>query len=511
MAKSSLDYDSDLVSDVSISDDEWEPSASDASSKKRKFISSASSSSSSSRSKALSKDKDKGKGKGKGSASEGAAGSVHAPHDFTDEQVMAQVVALIRIMNADAKIKEERRLALLSRNSNSSSPASSSSSSSSSSCCSASTDASTGTAEVVGVAGALEVQQLGAPEVMASIEQLVIAAVQAIINGKSFALSVPSRASSNQTYVAELDRIVLRDQRSERNFTNVMQVRKIAVTTRVMQLVHEVLSKGIHVTKRDLFYTDVKLFKKQDESDAVLDDVACMMGCTRSCLNVVASEKGLVVGRLQFHEDGDLIDCTRIGVGGKAIPPYIDKITNITSDAKFILLVEKDAVFMRLAEDRLYNKFPSIIITGKGQPDVATRMFLRKLKMTLNIPVLAFVDADPHGLKILSVYSSGSKNMSYDSFSLTCPDIKWLGLRPSDFERYHLPDQCLLPMSEKDIKVGQDMLKEDFIQKNPAWIAELELMLKLKVKAEIQALSAFGFQFVSEVYLPRKLHAGDWI
>jgi DNA topoisomerase VI subunit A len=29
----------------------------------------------------------------------------------------------------------------------------------------------------------------------------------------------------------------------------------MAVTSRVMQLVHEVLSKGIHVTKRDMFYT----------------------------------------------------------------------------------------------------------------------------------------------------------------------------------------------------------------------------------------------------------------
>lgn len=136
----------------------------------------------------------------------------------------------------------------------------------------------------------------------------------------------------------------------------------------------------------------------------MLDDVATMMGCTRSCLNVVASEKGLVVGRLTYLEDGDLIDCSRVGVGGKGIPPFIDKITDIQSDADFILLVEKDAVFMRLAEDRLYNTFKSIIITGKGQPDVATRMFLRKLKTTLNIPVLAFVDADPHGLKILSVH-----------------------------------------------------------------------------------------------------------
>lgn len=43
------------------------------------------------------------------------------------------------------------------------------------------------------------------------------------------------------------------------------------------------------------------------------------------------------------------------------------------SDALFILLVEKDAAFMRMAEDRFYNTHPCIIITAKGQPDVATR------------------------------------------------------------------------------------------------------------------------------------------
>lgn len=37
------------------------------------------------------------------------------------------------------------------------------------------------------------------------------------------------------------------------------------------------------------------------------------------------------------------------------------------------LQVEKDAAFMRLAEDRFYNRFPCVIITAKGQPDVATR------------------------------------------------------------------------------------------------------------------------------------------
>lgn len=83
------------------------------------------------------------------------------------------------------------------------------------------------------------------------------------------------------------------------------------------------------------------------------------------------------------------------------------QVANIRSDALFILLVEKDAAFMRLAEDRFYNTYPCIIVTAKGQPDVATRLFLKKLKQTLNIPVLALVDSDPYGLKILSVYMKG--------------------------------------------------------------------------------------------------------
>ena len=115
-----------------------------------------------------------------------------------------------------------------------------------------------------------------------------------------------------QHYVPALDRIVLGNNQSKRSFVNVSETRKTAITTRVMQLIHTILGKGIHITKRDLFYTDVKLFVQQTDSDGVLDDVATMAGCTRSNLNVVASDKGLVVGRVQFEEDGDEIDCTKV-------------------------------------------------------------------------------------------------------------------------------------------------------------------------------------------------------
>lgn len=238
----------------------------------------------------------------------------------------------------------------------------------------------------------VEVSDLSATQVLEGMETIAMNIADQVLSRQGFHLDIPSRASTNQIYVKEWDRIVLGGKRSTRSFLNVKESRKTAITLRVLQLVHAVLVKRIHITKRDLFYTDVKLFVDQTESDGVLDDVATMIGCTRSNLHVVASDKGLVVGRIQFEEDGDFIDCTKMGVGGKAIPPYIDKIENIVSDAEFILLVEKEAAYMRMAEDRFYHKYPCIVITAKGQPDVATRMFLSRITSELKIPVLGLVD-----------------------------------------------------------------------------------------------------------------------
>ena len=36
----------------------------------------------------------------------------------------------------------------------------------------------------------------------------------------------------------------------------------------------------------------------------------------------------------------------------------------------------------------------------------------------------------------------GSKAMAYDSANLATPDIKWLGVRPTDLDRYRIPAQA---------------------------------------------------------------------
>lgn len=55
---------------------------------------------------------------------------------------------------------------------------------------------------------------------------------------------------------------------------------------RILQLIHEIASKGIHVTKRDLFYTDVKLFQVGGYVSAEV--VRCCVRCfVRCCVRYV--------------------------------------------------------------------------------------------------------------------------------------------------------------------------------------------------------------------------------
>ena len=108
-----------------------------------------------------------------------------------------------------------------------------------------------------------EVADLSLSSVQSNIESLVLKIAHSILAGNGFAFDVPSRSAANQLYVPELDRIVLKDKSSIRPFANIGTVRKTAITARIIQLIHQLCLKGIHVTKRDLFYTDVKLFQDQ--------------------------------------------------------------------------------------------------------------------------------------------------------------------------------------------------------------------------------------------------------
>ena len=357
----------------------------------------------------------------------------------------------------------------------------------------------------------VKIDDLSRKRILERIYQLTDSIIQMIYETGRPSIELPSRASTNIIWDEENDLLLLGKQIMEKQFHSLSSVADMTRLMKVLEKVNELLIKDLHATKREIYYSAVQLFGDQKNSDKTIEDVATMLYTTRNSTHIVASAKGSCIGRLRIRDRNDIIDLEGLGSGGWTISPMLDNIEILESDAEFILVLEKDAAMIRLSESRFWKKYPCIILTAKGAADIATRMFLRKLSKDLNLPVFTLVDSDPYGHYIHSVYLRGSKRLSYESPFLATPNIKLLGVLTRDLEKYKIPNDCRIPMNQTDIKRTKELLGEDFVKKNKEWETDLKLALNLKIKAEIQALSTFGFEFLTDRYLPEKLTTGDWI
>ena len=355
------------------------------------------------------------------------------------------------------------------------------------------------------------VEELPAEEVHRRIHEVARQLYMQIEKTGRPVFEIPARTSDNIIYDEDHDMLLLGQKRIRRVFHSLASVADATRTIRILEIIHELIEEGIHATKREIFYNDVKLFKEQRFSDNIIEDIAAMLGTTRNSTHVVAAAKGAAIGRLVIRDSGDIIDLTKLGSGGWAITPFLDQVEILESDAELVLVVEKDAALIRLAEAKYWNKLPCIIITGKGSADIATRAFLRKLVKELKIPAFALVDSDPYGHYIFSVYLRGSKRLSYESPFLATPEIKLLGVLSKDLDEFKIPKEVRLKMTKADIERTKQLLKEEFVKRNEKWVEDLKLMLEREEKAEIQALASHGFKYLTEQYLPVKIETGDWI
>ena len=345
-------------------------------------------------------------------------------------------------------------------------------------------------------------------------EQLIEVAMEILnetmVTGRP-AFEIPSRSGDNIVWDEIRDLLLLGMRTISRPYHSLGSVVDATRTARVMEIVFNLLKSNLHATKREIFYSDVNLFREQKMSDKIIEDVAAMLKTTRDSIHVVASARGSAMGRVVVRDGGDLIDLTKMGTGGWAITPFLDQVEIVESDAEYILLSEKDAAMMRLAEAKYWNREPCIVLTGKGSGDIATRAFLRTLVKELEIPAFALVDSDPYGHYIYSVFLRGSKRLSYESPFIATPELKLLGVLSRDLDEYKIPKAVRIPMEKVDEKRIRDMLKEPFVQSNKPWVNDLKLMLKLREKAEIQAFASHSFEYLTDEYLPTKLETGDWI
>lgn len=357
----------------------------------------------------------------------------------------------------------------------------------------------------------VKIDDLNRKEMLDRLFKLIDKVLEKIYSTGRPSIELPSRSSSNIIWDEENDLLLLGKQIMEKQFHTLTSVADITRLMRVLEVVNELLNEDIHATKREIFYTDVNLFQEQKNSDKSIEDVATMLYTTRNSTHIVAAPKGTCVGRLRIRDRNDIIDLEGLGSGGWTISPMLDNIEIIESDAEFILVIEKDAAMMRLAEARFWKKYPCILLTAQGVGNVAVRMFLKRLSKELNLPIFSLVDSDPYGHYIHSVYLRGSKRLSYESPFLATPNIKLLGVLTRDLDKYKIPQEVRIKMNKQDEKRTRDLLNEDFVKKNKAWETDLKLALKLKIKAEIQAFASHGFKFLTDKYLPEKLTTGDWI
>ncbi|XP_038899798.1 meiotic recombination protein SPO11-1 isoform X3 [Benincasa hispida] len=256
-----------------------------------------------------------------------------------------------------------------------------------------------------------------------------------------------------------------------------------------------------------LLYND-EYFADQSVVDRAINDICILLQCSRHNLNVVSVGNGLVMGWLRFSEAGWRFDCIKKPNSAHFIPVQVEEVTDIASPADYILVVEKESVFQRLANDRFCSKNRCIVITGRGYPDVPTRRFLRLLVDVLALPAFCLVDCDPYGFDILTTYRFGSMQMAYDAKYLRIPQLHWLGAFASDSEKYNLPEQCLIPLTLEDTRRTEALLKRCYLRREvPHWRLELDSMLQRGVKFEIEALSVHNISFLSEKYLPSKIES----
>ncbi|KAF9811994.1 hypothetical protein SFRURICE_021351 [Spodoptera frugiperda] len=280
----------------------------------------------------------------------------------------------------------------------------------------------------------------------------------------------------------------------------------------VLTKVHELLSKNLTVTRRELFYQNVMRLRNQCILDLAVRDVCCLLETPPWTLGIVATAKGLIAGPLTLHlRDGSVVDCT--APGGVLIPQDIVGIKEFQSTAKYILVVEKDAIFQKLLDEgALLRLGPVIIITGKGYPDVCTRQLLNRLCSELRLRALALVDADPHGYEIFLTYKYGSLSQSHLSSSLACSSLVMLGARHSDVMTL-APTEARLPLTELDKRKIVNLLKRPYLNNSQAGACikeELTVMLSSGTKAEIEALAPTAAA-LCDAYLPAKIIQGIYL
>ena len=336
--------------------------------------------------------------------------------------------------------------------------------------------------------------------------------------GKNPQIVLPLRSLNNVIFDKKTRTLKLGNKITSREFFNVAHAKKFLQTVEVAAVSKNLLKEEKHASLRDVFYqvkrtipgTNVNIVDDQSESDKAIEDMELITGMSREQLNMTANKNGSVAGRVVIEDKGDTIDWSKLGSGGWSIPSTVENIEFKKVNAKYILYMEKAAVWERLHEDKFWDKNNCLIMSSQGQTTRGIRRLLQRLYEEHNLPIYVLTDFDPWGFYIYSVVKYGSISLAYMSEKLTIPGVKYLGITADDINNFDLKKH-FIKLNDQDVSRLKQISEYDWFKDNKEWQRQFKMMKDFGSKAEIQALSSRGISFISEKYLPEKIKNKDFL
>ena len=339
--------------------------------------------------------------------------------------------------------------------------------------------------------------------------------------GREPKVEIPIRAVSNMKWNKRRGILEMGGNTQQRSLFNLSQARKF------MQMV--LLAKGCKnlveaqktLSLRGMYYmslhmiegTREKTFDDQSESDSILEDLEVTIDGLREELHVFAKKRGTMVGNITVEDNGDEINCRRMGTGGYAIPSICEpNVLNFKNcEADFVLHVEKDTVWSRFNEDRFWETHNCILTEGSGQPPRGVRRLLHRLNKELGLPIYCLLDCDPWGHYIYSVIKQGSINLAYESRRMAVPEAKFIGIRAQDYDRCGLTADVRIELNDRDITRAKQIAEYPWFENKRPWQKEIKTLLSNGFKMEVESLITKDISYVTETYVPERLKAKDFL
>ncbi len=354
-------------------------------------------------------------------------------------------------------------------------------------------------------------------ERIVSMAEAVVKQIEAADNPS---LDVPLRTLSNVEFNTKKRIIELGSSRASRPFFDLGNAKRFMQTMLMSSELLKLQEQQKTASIRDMFYhckhtiegAKEETFNDQSESDPVIEDIEVSIGALREELRVFANPAGAMVGPMTIRDTGDEITLNRMGSGGWAVPSIVEPhvIQFLQCKAKFILLIEKAAIWMRFNEDRFWEKHKCMIVHGGGQPPRGVRRLCHRMVNELKLPIYVLVDNDPWGYYIYSVVKQGSINLAYESMRMAIPSARFIGMSSYDAAEFNISPSVFLRLNDKDIQRAKEIRNYPWFAARP-WQREINHMLKLGVKLELEALSNKDFSFIADTYVPQKLKKKKWL